>query len=73
MMTPLWFQNFKHKLFHASLAAFLSPLHLGMTAPVVCRCPDGHFRHIIYNLFAFIADYPEQVMIMGIVQGWCPK
>ena len=44
-----------------------------MTKPVVRRCPDGHFRRVIYNLFAFIADYPEQVMLTGIVQGWCPK
>lgn len=44
-----------------------------MTSPVVRRCPDGHFRRVIYDLIAFIADYPEQVMLTGIVQGWCPK
>jgi Plavaka transposase len=44
-----------------------------MTTPVVRRCPDGHFRRIVYDLVAFIADYPEQVMLSGIVQGWCPK
>ena len=44
-----------------------------MTKPVVHRCPDGHFRRVIYDLIAFIADYPEQVMLTGIVQGWCPK
>ena len=44
-----------------------------MTKPVVRRCPDAHFRRIIYDLIAFIADYPEQVMLTGIVQGWCPK
>jgi len=37
--------------------------------PLVCRCPDGHFRHVIYDLLAFIANYPEQVMLAGIVQG----
>jgi hypothetical protein len=44
-----------------------------MTTPVVRRCPDGHFRRVIYDLIAFIADYPEQVTLTGIVQGWCPK
>ncbi|TFK60592.1 hypothetical protein BDN72DRAFT_872887 [Pluteus cervinus] len=44
-----------------------------MTKPVVRRCPDGHFRRIIYDLGAFIADYPEQVVLAGIVSGWCPK
>ena len=44
-----------------------------MKKPVVRRCPDGHFRRIIYDLGPFIADYPEQVMLTGIVQGWCPR
>ncbi|KAH9952265.1 hypothetical protein BGW80DRAFT_1261011 [Lactifluus volemus] len=41
--------------------------------PVIRQCPDGHYWWVIYDLMAFIADYPEQVMLMGIVQGWCPK
>ena len=44
-----------------------------METPVIHRCPDGHFQRVIYDLVAFIADYPEQVMLTGIVQGWCPK
>ncbi|KAI0297314.1 hypothetical protein B0F90DRAFT_1811137 [Multifurca ochricompacta] len=31
------------------------------------------FKCIIYDLITFIADYPEQVMLTRIVQGWCPK
>ncbi|KAH9007749.1 hypothetical protein EDB84DRAFT_1252499, partial [Lactarius hengduanensis] len=67
------FRVFKRRLYHASLAAVLAPLRLGMTTPVVHRCPDGHFRRIIYDLIAFIGDYPEQVMLTGIIQNWCPK
>ena len=37
------------------------------------RCPDGHFRRVIYSLGPYIADYPEQVLLSGIVSGWCPK
>jgi hypothetical protein len=44
-----------------------------MEKPVICRYPDGHFQHVIYDLVAFIANYPEQVLLTGIVQGWCPK
>jgi hypothetical protein len=69
----LQFHNFKRRLYHASLAAVLSPLRRGMTTPVVRRCPDRHFRCVLYDLLAFIADYHEQVMLVGIVQGWCPK
>ncbi|KAI9448995.1 hypothetical protein HD554DRAFT_1996125, partial [Boletus coccyginus] len=32
---------------------------------------DGHFRHIIYGLGPYIADYPEQAMLACIIQGWC--
>lgn len=65
------FRKFKKQLYHASLAAILSSLKPGMTSPVVRRCPDGHFRRIIYDFGPFIADYPEQVMLGGIVQNWC--
>lgn len=67
------FRKFKRQLYHASIAAILQPLQPGLTSPVVRRCPDGHFRRVIYDLIAFITDYPEQVMLTGIVQGWCPK
>ncbi|KAJ7848265.1 hypothetical protein B0H14DRAFT_3086156 [Mycena olivaceomarginata] len=65
------FRKFKRQLYHASLAAVLSTLKPGMTTPVVRRCPDGHFRRIIYDFGPFIANYPEQVMLAGIVQNWC--
>ncbi|KAF5373561.1 hypothetical protein D9758_000926 [Tetrapyrgos nigripes] len=67
------FRLFKKQLYHSSIAAILSSLHPGMTTPVVRRCPDGHFRRVIYDLAAFIADYPEQVYLAGIVQGWCAR
>jgi Plavaka transposase len=44
-----------------------------MTVPEVVRCPDGHFRRAVYSIGPVIADYPEQVWLSGIVQGWCPK
>jgi len=35
------------------------PLKPRMTTPEVTRCPDGHFRRVIYGLGPYIADYPE--------------
>ncbi|KAF8802194.1 hypothetical protein BYT27DRAFT_7226532 [Phlegmacium glaucopus] len=67
------FRKFKRQLYHAMLATILKPLHPGMTEPVIHCCPDGHYRKIIYDLAAFIADYPEQVALAGTVSGWCPK
>ena len=44
-----------------------------MMTLVVCCCPDGHYHHVVYDIGPFIADYPEQVMLVGVVQGWCPR
>ena len=44
-----------------------------MTTPEIILCPDGHFRRVIWGLGPYIADYPEQVLLTCIVQGWCPK
>lgn len=67
------FRNFKNKIYHSSLAAIFQPMVEAMLHPVVLRCPDGHYRRVIFDLAAYIADYPEQVSLAGIVSGWCPK
>jgi Plavaka transposase len=67
------FRKFKRQLYHVSISAILQTLQPGMMNPVIRRCLDGHYRWVIYDLVAFIADYPEQVMLTGIVQGWCPR
>ncbi|KAJ6599442.1 hypothetical protein B0H10DRAFT_2167549 [Mycena sp. CBHHK59/15] len=67
------FRKFKRKLYHTSLAAVLASLKPRMKKPVVRHCPDGHFRCAIYDFGPFIADYPEQVLLAGIVQNWCAK
>jgi hypothetical protein len=42
-------------------------------AQALYRCPDGHFHHVNFILGPFIADYPEQVMLSGVLQNWCPR
>ncbi len=44
-----------------------------MTTPEVTLCADGHYRRVIYGLGPYIADYPEQVLLACVVQGWCPR
>ncbi|KAF8953946.1 hypothetical protein BDZ97DRAFT_1929205 [Flammula alnicola] len=66
------FCRFKRQLYHSSISAILSTLKPAMKTPAIYRCPDGHFRRIIFDLGTFIADYPEQVMLAGILQNWCP-
>ena len=66
------FRLFKKQLYHASLAKIFEPLRAGMTTLVVMLCPDGHYRRVIFELGPFIAYYPEQVILAGILQGWWP-
>ncbi|KAG5636033.1 hypothetical protein H0H81_009333 [Sphagnurus paluster] len=67
------YQQFARQLYHSCLAHIFEPLKAGMTTPEVIKCPDGHFRRAIYSLGPYIADYPEQVWLAGVVQYWCPK
>jgi hypothetical protein len=64
---------FRKQLYHASLTKIFKPLRSGMTTPEIMLCPDGRYQKVVFELGPFIADYPEQVMLAGIVQGWCPK
>lgn len=67
------YQLFARQLYQACLQFIYEPLREGMSAPEIVRCPDGHFRRAIYSIGPVIADYPEQVWLSAIVQGWCPK
>ncbi|KJA18005.1 hypothetical protein HYPSUDRAFT_145683 [Hypholoma sublateritium FD-334 SS-4] len=67
------FQLFCRQLYHRCLELVFEPLKAYMETYKVVRCPDGHFRRAIFSLGPYIADYPEQVWLTGIVSNWCPK
>ena len=67
------FRQFRRKLFHVSLSHILQSLQPGEVTPEVFRCPDGHFRRIIWEIGPYIADYPEQVLLACIVKNWCAR
>jgi hypothetical protein len=67
------FRKFRRQLFHSSLSIILQNFKPGMTVPEVVQFSDGHFRRAIYGLGPYIADYPEQVLLTCIVQGWCAR
>ncbi|KAJ7246229.1 hypothetical protein C8J57DRAFT_1523787 [Mycena rebaudengoi] len=67
------FRTFRRNLFHGALREILKTLRPGMTTPEVIRFADGHYRRAIYGLGPYIADYPEQVLLACIVQGWCGR
>ena len=65
------FRQFRRKLFHVSLSVILESLRPGEKKFEVFRCPDKHYRRVIWGIGPYIADYPEQVLLSCIVQGWC--
>jgi hypothetical protein len=67
------FRRFRKQLYHDSLAQIMAPLREFMKTPDIIRFPDRHYRRAIYGIGPCIADYPEQVMLASVVQGWCPK
>ncbi|KIO04860.1 hypothetical protein M404DRAFT_25942 [Pisolithus tinctorius Marx 270] len=67
------FRQFRCQLFHSSLTYILRNLKPAMTKPTVMWFSDGHYRHIIFGLSPYIADYEEQVLLACIVRGWCAK
>lgn len=67
------FRIFKKQIYHAALAHIFDPLKPHMTTPRITRCPDSHYRKVIYSLRPFMADYAEQVYLSGVIQGCCPK
>ncbi|KAG1763021.1 hypothetical protein EDD22DRAFT_979524 [Suillus occidentalis] len=56
-----------------SLAKNFESVKTFMETPDVTRFLDGHFRRTIYGIGPYITDYPEQVMLSGVVQRWCPR
>ncbi|KAJ7687491.1 hypothetical protein B0H17DRAFT_1203554 [Mycena rosella] len=67
------FRTFGRNLFHGSLREILKSLKPGMMTPEVIPFADGHYRRAIYGLGPYITDYPEQVLLACIVQGWCAR
>lgn len=65
------FRQFRQKLFHSSLSFILETLRHGVTIPEVYQCLDGYYRRIIWGIGPYLGDYPEQVLLGCIVQGWC--
>ena len=67
------FCKFQRHLFHTFLEAIFHAMHPAMSKPQIVKCADGYYCRAIYGLGPYIADYPEQVLLACIVQGWCPK
>ncbi|KAF6762532.1 hypothetical protein DFP72DRAFT_987054 [Ephemerocybe angulata] len=67
------YKQFIRQLYHGCLQLIFEPLRAEMSTPEIVRCPDSHYWRVMYTISPVIADYPEQVWLSAILQGWCPK
>jgi hypothetical protein len=67
------YQCFCRQLYHKCLELVFEPLKEWMTKTTIVKCPDGRLRCAVFSLGPYIADYPEQVWLTGVVLNWCAK
>ena len=53
------FRLFKKQVYYGTIKRILEPLKDAISTPIVLRCPDGHFRRVIFSIGPFMADYPK--------------
>jgi hypothetical protein len=67
------YREFCRRLFHTVLTEIFSSLKEHMSEPELMLFPDGFYRWVIHEFGAYLADYPEQVLLTGVKTGWCPR
>lgn len=67
------YREFCRKLFHSILKEIFASLKEHMSEPELMLFPDGFYRWVIHEFGAYLADYPEQVLLTGVKTGWCPR
>ncbi|KZT53152.1 hypothetical protein CALCODRAFT_440526, partial [Calocera cornea HHB12733] len=63
----------QHEVFHHCISTLLQPMHQATQDGVLIVCGDGLQRRIHPVLVSYIADHPEQCMIVTCRQNRCPR
>lgn len=67
------FRTFRRQLIHDTLTVIMECFGEHFETPEVVLCSDDHFRHAVYGIGPYIADYQEQVLIAAVVSNWCVR
>ncbi|EJU01182.1 hypothetical protein DACRYDRAFT_53435, partial [Dacryopinax primogenitus] len=61
-----------HDLFHHCMTHLLQELRTLGAEGIMMVCPDKKLRHIYPVVVSYIADHPEQCLVVGCRQNRCP-
>lgn len=62
----------QRRLFHDSMAIIMAPLKEAGRNGVETVCADGYKRKVFPILSSYICDHPEQCLVAGTMQSFCP-